>query len=613
VLVAVAAAVSVRQVLDPVLAHNAPYLPFAVALMLTGRFAGRGPALLATALSTLSVAWFFLEPRHSFAIADPAAATSLALFATIGVGVSLLTSHLRDSMMEIASQAATVCKQSQLIDLSHDAIITLDANQNVTGWNAGALELYGRTESEAIGKGIHDLLQTSGQIPLPEIDRILDRDGRWDGQLCHTARDGRTITTESRQVLIRGANGTPTGMLQINRDVTGRIRITDELARAKETAETANRAKSEFLANMSHEIRTPMNGVIGTADLLLQTVLSSEQRQYAEIIRECGESLLRLLDDILDLSKIEAGRLSIETIPFDLRQLLKQTVAIVDLLASDKGLQLTFSFDDQVPTGVAGDPVRLRQVLMNLLTNAVKFTTEGTVTLRVTTISDDPGAVTIRVEVRDTGPGLAPEVQVRLFQPFTQGDASTTRRFGGTGLGLAISKRLVELMGGTIGLESTLGKGSVFWFTITLPRTGTPVTAPPAFSPVPRSTELHVLLVEDNPVNQRVTSRILERLGCRVAIAANGQDALAHAAETRYDLVLMDCHMPEMDGYEATQELRRRETGRDRTPVIALTAGAFESDRERAAVAGMDDYLSKPVKLADIARTLHKWTKRPSS
>jgi PAS domain S-box-containing protein len=648
---------------------------------------------------------------------------------------------------QLAKEANLEARNRSIVENASDFIFTTDLNGKLTAFNPAGERITGYTRDEALQMNVRELVASEEDSVRAKESMRQELGGGATFQTRLRTKDGNLIWVEiSSRFLLE--DGKPTGVLGIVRDISERKLFEDRLESARDAAEASARAKSAFLANMSHEIRTPMNGVIGVANLLLDTHLTQEQRDFAETIRTSAESLLSVLNDILDFSKIEAGKLQFESVPFDLAETVESAVDLLAVRAAAKRLELTAHIPPELPSQLIGDPGRLRQVLLNLLSNAVKFTERGEVVVRVRLEAADPSAVVLRFEVSDTGIGLTAEESSRLFLPFSQADNSTTRKFGGTGLGLAICKQIAELMDGTIGVQSTKGVGSTFWFTakLNLPSPPQPTSScgtgalsglrvlivdhnatstqvlrdylsptgmccettgdgsdaitkltsaaalarpyalvllnynladtdalswpallaehpniprpftvlltsvdrrftpeelseakidltltkpihraeligalqklfanensanPAALHPVIPAEEREqlgrALVVEDNMVNQRVARVTLERMGFRVELAANGLEALEALERTQYDFVLMDCQMPEMDGYEATRRIRAGRHADVR--IIAMTANAMEGDRERCLGAGMDDYVSKPMRVPELRAALER-------
>ncbi len=428
-------------------------------------------------------------------------------------------------------------------------------------------------------------------------------------------RDGQFVWAEVNMTRTTNPDTGEAEIISIVRDATERVRYEEAMRSAKEQAEAASRAKSDFLAMMSHEIRTPMNGILGMNRLLLDMTLDAEQRYYAQAVRSSAEGLLGIIDDVLEISRLEAGRLDIESLDFDIVETIDAVLALMGTRAREKNLTLKAFIPPDFPRAVRGDPTRIRQVLFNLVGNAIKFTDTGSVTVTAQLCGEREGKFALRITVTDTGIGIDEEARTRLFQKFSQADTSISRRFGGTGLGLAISKELVELMGGGIGFENTIGGGSIFWFTLDLEPAQGKIERTPGAAALPISVSRHgrgagigILLVEDNAINREIAVRVLAKDGYRVEVADNGKQAVETVRQADFDLVLMDLQMPVMDGAEATKRIRQLGGSNGHMPIIAMTAHAMEGVREACIASGMSDYLLKPFDPEDLLAMVERWT-----
>ncbi len=694
----------------------------------------------------------FSQGDHAVRI-DPEGAPEVQLAAEAFNNMANNTENLIASLGQSESKNKLL---ATIVEQSSEAIWTKDLRGSITSWNSGAAAMFGYTPEQAMGRTL-DVSESTPQEEAARVERLMAGE-KFSYDARALTRSGTPINIQVAVAPLLDDGNQCIGSIAVARDVTQHKRSEEALRLAREAAEAANHAKSSFLARMSHEIRTPMNGVLGMTELLLETGLTSTQRKYAETVQRSGKNLLGIINDLLDFSKIEAGKLELENVDMDLRRTIEDIVELLAERAHAKGLELACSIPPNLLTHVRGDPLRLGQVLTNLVGNAIKFTEQGSVVIRVAAVQDTSANVTMRFDVTDTGVGISPDAQTRIFDEFAQADGSTTRKHGGSGLGLAISKQLVEMMGGTIHVESTLGVGSTFWFTASLekqaaqsevearavpiglltgvralivessainrgilqqhmsnwemtirvaetPKQAIDVLAEAAARSVPydiavidlglpgadalelarairsrpdvakvrlvmltrrhadgrnardagfdaclvkpvRQTMLYeclvnvmagrpqetlatpvvcapvarpptglggdILVVEDNLINQQVALGILQIQGYRVTLANNGREALDAYAQGAFDLILMDCQMPEMDGFEATMQIRKREqaSGGRRVPIVALTANAMAQDREECLNAGMDDHLAKPFSMQTMQEMLDRWMPR---
>jgi PAS domain S-box-containing protein len=542
----------------------------------------------------------------------------------LGRSFNIMTEQLRQTQGEIIAAREYT---DNIIRSMNDTMIVISPDGIIERVNAAALDLLGHTEESLIGQHINKILVSSappqnGNNPIPDLSRLIPLGFVSNVETFYRAHDDRLIPVIFSASVMRGPGKSVEGIVCVALDITGLKQTQEELRIAKENAEAANRAKSQFLANMSHEIRTPMNGVLGMLDLLMDSHLDGSQQRLARMAHNSADKLLEVINDILDFSRIEAGRLQLHTSDFMLRETMGEVMELFVVRAQDRNIRLIQRVDDAIPNGLRGDAVRLRQILINLVGNAVKFTEQGEVSLDATLVETTSEHSLLRFEVRDTGAGIPLEAQPSIFDAFSQADNSMARRHEGTGLGLAICRELVEAMGGSIGVQSEPDRGSLFWFTLSLQHAQPP--PPPAAagatpeegaeSPI-MAQPPRVLLAEDNPVNQELGRLMLEALGCEVSVVGNGSEAVEALFKGEYDLVFMDCQMPEVDGYQATRSIREREAGENNgrhIPIIALTAHAMDGDRENCLAAGMDDYASKPFTPSQLQTLLGRWYRAPA-
>ncbi|GAB3776176.1 hypothetical protein GCM10028796_53240 [Ramlibacter monticola] len=580
-----------------------------------GANAGRAPVAATLLEQTLRDA---LEARKA-TLAIDRTAMLVSLLLTLGLcvlSVSVLSLNVRAELRRSAGARDEQQRQQALLRAvlasSPDLIAYRDVEGTFLGCNDAYGELVGLPTESIGGLSVEQVLSPAAAARMRQEDAVALAQNRGSvNEAWCDYPDGRRALLEFVRSPMRDADGHAIGLVMVGRDVTRRREAEEELRRARALAEEATELKTAFLANMSHEIRTPINAILGMTHLALGTELTARQRDYLAKVHAAGEHLAGIVDDILDLSKIEAGKLVLEQEVFALDALLQQVSDVVVEQAQAKGLHLAFDADRQVPPRLAGDPLRVRQILINFLNNAIKFTERGEVALRVAVERREGRRLLLRFAVRDTGIGLTPDQAERVFRQFEQADRSTTRKYGGTGLGLAISRSLAEMMGGSVGVESRFGEGSTFWFTawMELAPDEAPATAPaplPSAAPhaPPALAGARVLLVEDNPVNQQVAGEILQAAGIAVRIAENGLQAVGRVQEGRFDAVLMDMQMPVMDGVTATERIRALGFT---LPVIAMTANAMASDRERCLAAGMNDFLSKPIRPQELYRVVASW------
>lgn len=522
--------------------------------------------------------------------------------------------HRRD-LETINTQLQIRQKEAHMLSLvarnANDSVVVSNPDGKISWVNEAFTRITGYTRHEAYGHRAGEILNAPNTC-LETVGKLLEAQKQghpFRGEIQNQTKDGRIIWMETNQVPVLDPDGTVEVIVAIERDITETKQTARDLAKAKRVAEDAARSKSDFLATMSHEIRTPMNGIMGMADLISETDLTVEQREYADTIRNSAQALLTIINDILDLSKMEAGKMSLHKVDFDLRACLHDTTRLLQAQAIEKGLYLHLEIAPYIPRRVCGDDGRIRQVLINLIGNALKFTQKGGVTVCVEGETEGKTA-RIAMRVRDTGIGIAPDKLALVFEKFSQAEATTTRRFGGTGLGLTISRKLVDAMEGEISVTSELGKGSEFTIRIPLGLAEVTGTSDPdavntSKSSIERLEGYKVLVAEDNRVNRLLIERYLKNVPVILEFAHDGQEAVEKQITFAPDLIFMDMSMPVMSGVQATEQIRKSDA--DHPCIIALTANAFESDREACLAAGMNDFLTKPLKRTQLIATLVRY------
>lgn len=527
---------------------------------------------------------------------------------------SCLVAFIRDITQRKAMER-DLRRLSLAVDQTVESVLITDLNARIEYVNEAFLRKTGYPRDEVLGQNPHFL--SAGKTPQATYDDLWVKLGRgepWQGEFINRRKDGSEFYEWASVSPVHEPDGTVSAYVAVKLDITDRKKVEANLIAAKQAAESANAAKSQFLAHMSHELRTPMNAILGFAQILERDELHPDQLEMVGMIREAGNSLLHIINDILDLSKLEAGQLALEEKPFCLSAVLERVREFYRHGAENKGLTLRFDPLPESMRGLQGDIHRLEQVLTNLVGNAIKFTAQGEISVRVTPLAMTESTARLRFEIKDTGIGIDEMTLARLFQPFSQGDSSITRRYGGTGLGLSISKQLVEQMGGEIGVSSQKGQGATFWFEI--PFKCAPKAPLLKSDEVPRATStekpklmgLRVLAVDDSAMNLRMLERILILQGALVTLASDGQEALdkLRAGPKSFDVVLMDIQMPVMDGISTTREIRR-DSELSKLPIIALTAGVLPEEREAAISAGMNDFLAKPLDLGQMNKVLSQY------